>query len=151
MENWVECRALREQYQANAADVWQSARTAIDNCCNSYRQHFGGTAQVINQAENGHRVLIGIHFHQTGRGRQVSIEFGRDEKNIPKISVTVDDKAAKIFQITADEHHAFISFQGKEISADEFSRLALEDALFKLPEPKKWESQGPPPRTGEWS
>jgi len=149
MENWVERIALRNQHLANAEDLWQSARTAIDNCCNSYRQHFAGTAQVTNQAENGHRIVVAIHFHLTGWGRHVSIEFGRDAKNAIGITVTVDDKPAKLFQILADADHAFISFQDKEISADEFSRLALEDALFKSPEPRK--SKGRPAHTGEWS
>lgn len=137
MDNWVERRALREQHIRNADEVWQSARTAIDNCCNSFRQHFAGFARVTNQPQNGHRIVVGIHFPITGRGRNVSIGFGNDDKGIPIINVTVDDQAVRLFPIMADENHAYISFQGKEISGDEFSRLALEEALFKQLQPEK--------------
>jgi hypothetical protein len=137
MDNWVERRALREQHIRNSAEVWQSARTAIDNCCNSFKLHFTDIANVTSQPQNGHRIVVGIHFPSTGWGRNVSIEFGNDNKGAPRINVTVDDQAAKLFPIMANEEHAYISFGGKEVSFDEFSRLTLEEAFFKPRQPER--------------
>jgi hypothetical protein len=85
MENWVERRALRDQYLANSGSVWQSACAAIHNCCNSYRQHFAGIAHVTNKPDNGHRIAVGIHFHQVKffcPGCQPFTSGGRHLQNI---------------------------------------------------------------------
>jgi hypothetical protein len=64
-----------------------------------------------------------------GKFKYVTIVFEEGKRHI---TVTVGDGAARLFPIAADENHRFIkSPAGEEITADEFSRLALEDALFK--------------------
>ena len=40
------------------------------------------------------------------------------------------------FQIEADEQRLFIKYQGREISPNELTQIALEHALFTVKEPK---------------
>jgi hypothetical protein len=135
MSNWVERRAIREQHLRNASTVWQDAKSAIDECCISFRERFPGIARVINQEQNGHRILIEVRFtFEPNTPRQISIKFSDEPEK--QITVTVDGGGAVIFPIDADEHHAYIACEDKEISADEFTQMALEEALFKPPSSK---------------
>jgi len=62
--------------------------------------------------------------------RTLVITFDESESTIEVVS-----GRKETFRVDADEDRAYITFDGKEISADEFSRAALEDALFKPPKP----------------
>jgi hypothetical protein len=147
-DNWVERRALRENYLQNASSVWQTVRSAIDECCTSFRERFAVLARVHNQEQNGHRVLIEVRFSfSPNTPRQISVGFFDTDK---EIRVTIDGSKAAVFPIDADENHAFITFQGKEIDADEFTRVALEKALFEPPKPKTGRPATPKSST-EWS
>jgi|SRR5579862_713051 len=128
--NWVERRArCQHNLSRHAVEVWESARTAIDNCCASFNQHFSELAHVKNQTENGHRVRVIITFGMHPRAtRNVAIEFSGSD-----VTVTVDGGAAKRFEIAADENHAFLKYGQEEISADKFTELALDNAFFRLP------------------
>ena len=145
MSDWVERRALRQQnLSTQAADVWQAAIVAVENSCNSFRKYYATRAQVLVKPQNGHRLLVNITLENAPPGsssptkikRLVAISFAEAETP-PTITVTVDNGPAKTFQIEADEQHCYICFEKKEVSPDEFSRLALEDALFKEPQGKR--------------
>lgn len=142
--NWVDRRALREDnLTQHAVDVWELVRTAIGNCCTSFRTRFPNMAEEVkNKTENGHRILVEITFKTpTGRRcRHVSIEFSKTEN---LITTTTDGEAAKRFPISADESHTFLKNGQSEISADELTKIALEDAFFKPPSPP---DQFTPPR-----
>jgi len=134
MTTWIEKRACRESNLRNASAIWQEAKSAIDDCCESFRQHYAGLARVINQEQNGHRVAITILFHSApSHPRHVSVVFSSTDNTI---RVTVDGEKAILFPIEADETHAFITFQDKEINAEDFTQWALEDALFESPDSK---------------
>jgi hypothetical protein len=132
-DNWVERRAAREKHLGGASEVWQQALTAIDDSCNSFKSHYSDIGSPELTQQNGHRIIVALKFTTGGKRRFASIFF---DESKPQISVAVDDGAAKNFKIEADDSHCFIkSPTGQEISADEFSRLALEDVLFKGPVP----------------
>jgi hypothetical protein len=147
-DNWIDRRALCGKQLGNAsAVVWQQVKAAIDECCGSYRKHFAGTAQILNQDQNGHRVLIDVRFiFPPGDPRQISIVFSDAEKTI---RVTVDGEKAAVFEIEADENHPFIMWQGKEIDAEQFTQIALEKPFFDSPRPPSPTS--PPMKMGKWS
>lgn len=146
MDNWVERRARREKNLKDTPAAWEAVRTAIDNCCNSYRANFSSIAEVSNQPENGHRILITVRFVvMPAIPRRISIEFARREN---KIRATIDDGAAKVFDIDADTERPFISFRSKEISPDELTREVLEKALFEPPQLPAANWSGPP--SSEW-
>lgn len=134
MANWIDRRALIEQNLRTAKVVWQSAKSAIDECCESYRTNFIGLAQLMNAEQNGHRILLSLRFfQQPNNPRQVSILFSEPEK---EIRVTIDGGKAAVFPIHADDKHAFISYQDKELTPDQFTQVALEEALFDPPKEK---------------
>lgn len=131
MSNWVQKRAFRDRYLRDSITLWQEVRSAVDECCNSFREHYIGVARVTNQEQNGHRVLVTIRpTYEPNNPRQVSIKFDSEEK---QITATVDGGRADVFPIDADENHAFLTHQNKEINADEFTQIVLEDALFSSP------------------
>lgn len=127
MTNWVERRALREEHLRNASFLWQSVKSAIDECCNSYRENFSGLAQVQNQEQNGHRMLIIVRRISGGNSRQISVAFSDQDK---LIRVTVDGQRAEASPIDADELHSFIKRDEKEITPEEFTQVVLEEHLF---------------------
>ena len=133
--NWVDKKAHRESILRDRADgVWQDARSAIQDCCESARKHYGKAIEDIT--ENGHRIRLTISFPDPNRGphdvkRVVLVRF---VSSAPCIEVTIDDSASKKFTIDADGEHAYILGDSKEITVDEFSRIALQEALFKSPE-----------------
>jgi hypothetical protein len=135
MLNWIERRALREEHLRNASTVWQAVKSSIDECCNSFRQKFIGVARLSNKEQNGHRIFIEVRpTYEPNNPRQISIKFEDDEEK--QITVTVGGGRAMIFSIDADDSHAFIKYGNEEISADEFTRHALEEALFESPSPR---------------
>lgn len=148
--NWIDRRFGREHHLNNAPDVWQKVSTAIDDACKSFNER-GEFGKAETYPQNGHRILVIIEHEppkqfQMDMKRRVTIAF---EESAPRITVTVDALPAKTFPIEADEQHCFLKWAGAEISPDDFSKIALEDALFKkksLPP-----SSSPPPKVGEWS
>jgi len=129
---WVEHRAMKRQNLRQAADVWQSVRTAVDHCCSDFRAYFADLGTVTSQVESSHRVWLEIQA-LAGWKRQVAIEF--DESG-PRIVVAIDQLEPKTFKIEADESHPYLSHEGQEINADGFTHLALEEALFEAPKAK---------------
>jgi len=147
-DNWIERRAAREKNLEGAIEVWQRAVTAIDNACNSYKANYSDLGSTELLQENGHRIIVAVKHASGGKRRHASIIFD-DAK--PHISVAIDEGSAKHFRIEADETHCFIkSPAGKEISADEFSQIALEDVLFKRPSASSRPSGGTSKSTA-WS
>jgi hypothetical protein len=137
--NFVERRALREDMlKEHADDVWQDARSTIQDCCNSFRKHYG--EHLEDKLENGLRIRLTRtfllqYFSPPDVKRRILVAFN---KSVPCIEVTVDDDTPKQFAIDADENHAFITGPNKkEISADEFAEEALNTHLFKPPEPPR--------------
>ena len=139
--NWVERRARREQNLSQAVEAWESVRTAIGNCCESFNEIYSDIGEIRYKTENGHRVRVQITFNTPQRlTRNVSFEFSKTDK---EITCTVDGGAAKKFNIVADETHAFLQHPPtkEEISPDRLTEIALENAFFKLPA-----APGPAPR-----
>jgi hypothetical protein len=132
--NWVERKVLREQsVTANAPDVWQSARAAVLSVCDSFNKFSADGSDADTEVRNGHFLQVSIRLKkQSGDSviRRVAIQFDQ-RKAI--ISVTVDGATPKVFPIKADENHCFVEFDGKEITPDRFSEIALSDALYKKP------------------
>jgi len=58
---------------------------------------------------------------------EIAFEAGK-----PQITVTVGEKVTR-FPIDANEERAFISYGGHELTADEFTKIALEPVLFAPP------------------
>jgi hypothetical protein len=135
--NFVERRALRFRVLYNKADeVWEEARGEVQDCCNSFREHYGG--ELEDKLENGHRIRLTRTFKLENSDppevvRRILLTFIK--RGAPRIEITVDDLAPTVFQIDADERHAFISDSGREISVDEFAEKALTEHLFNEPEP----------------
>jgi hypothetical protein len=133
--NFVERRAVREAIlKQHADDVWQDVRGTIQDCCNSFRQHF--SKDLEDKLENGLRLRLTRTFRPRDvsppeETRRILIAFN---KSIPCIEVTVDDHTTKQFPIDADGQHAFITDRGKqEITPDEFAERALNSPLFDPP------------------
>jgi hypothetical protein len=138
--NWVEKRWLIEQNLVNGSvEVWNSVSTALDNACQTLKQHYSESSDITYEPQNGHRIVIKVNRKRVPVGIQsydprvdIQIIYERIEN---RISVIVGhNKSPKHFPIQSDETHAFLSHGGKEISPDEFSKLVLEDAFFKVRE-----------------
>jgi|ERR1017187_8791869 hypothetical protein len=149
-DNWIERRFKREHNLDKAEDLWQAVSTAIHDACNSYNAHY---ANIVGQAnfipQNGHGILVEVTHEENKRNpmdtkRRVRVTFdGR------RISVTVDEHTARVCDIEADEAGCFIKSNTGKLSPDEFSSLALRDALFTPRNPNTPES--PAPKFGVWS
>lgn len=135
--NWIEQKVQREQtLKDKASDVWQDARSALQDCCASFRKHYED--DLGDRPENGLRIRITRFF-------EVKQEFhppSRMKKHLlaaftasgPYIEITVDEGTPRKFKIDADQAHAFIAdSNGAEISLGEFSQKALERFLFADP------------------
>lgn len=142
--NWVERKFQMEQVlkqreqvlKDKARDVWDDARSAIQDCCNSFRRRYDESLE--DKLENGLRIRIIRTFISdlTTRKPKRWILAAFNE-SIPCIDVTVDDEPPRRFKLDADESHAFITNEGHEINADEFSEIALKYALCTPPEPPR--------------
>lgn len=148
LNNWVERRAAKERYLRNAADVWRRAQATIAEACDSLREHYAEVASVRRIKENDDTVFITI-----ARSRRsaleayetvnvISIQFKPDG---PGIAVKRGRSATLEFPIEADAEHAFITWEGRELLLDEFSRLVLEEAFFS-PEGSRSRAERQPPR-----
>ena len=145
--NWIERGAKRERMLSqHGTDVWESVRTAIDNCVKSAEECYGDKVAVSKTTKNGHRLRVSVAHRINGLRKTVSVEFEQGKE----IVVTQDGGSANRFHIMADEEHAFLSYQHQEITPDRFTELALEDALFKTPQIKSL-SYYPPSEGGIFS
>ncbi len=154
--NWIERRALREKIlRDHANDVWQDARSAVQNCCESFRTHYGvSIAKLEDKLENGLRIRLSLTFQvveasfQSEVKRIILVAF---DASVPCIFVTADDKPARQFRIDADENEAFITEgDNQRITTDEFSKKALETSLFTKPNPPKRRPPKGPAGSTSW-
>jgi hypothetical protein len=126
----------REQVlDEKARDVWDDARSAIQDCCNSFRRHYDEGLE--DKLENGLRIRIIRTFmmdHPLTTEKLKRRILAAFNETIPCIEVTVDDEIPIQFKIDADTSRAFITDEGHEITADEFSERALKRALCTPPE-----------------
>ncbi|MGA7236405.1 MAG: hypothetical protein WBY44_12040 [Bryobacteraceae bacterium] len=125
--NWVERKASRDaNLREHAEEVWHDVRSAIQDCCESFRIHYNRGVQ--DQLENGSRIRITVSY-PTGQRQTILVAF-----RSTLIEVTVGERSPKTYNMDADEAHAFITDEnGKEINPDDFTRVALEAALTKPP------------------
>jgi hypothetical protein len=143
LNSWVERRAAKERYLRNAADVWRRAQAAIAEACDRLREHYSEVASVRRIKKNDDTVVITI-----ARSRRsalveyetvdvISIQFKPDAAGI---AVKRGRSATLEFPIGADADDAFITWDGRELLLDEFSRLALEQA-FRSPEGARYRTE----------
>jgi hypothetical protein len=136
--NWVDRKAQREHVLRNQAnEVWQTARAAIQDACESCRTHYPNS-KLEDQLENGHRIRITVSYMADdnfyGKKPAVCVVLVAFNAQPPCIDVTMDDAPLRRFPINADQENAFLLSGNERISADEFSRRVLEPAF------KKWEA-----------
>lgn len=128
--NWVENRWCRESSLTDdAPGVWQSVAMAIGDTCDAFNAHYSHLANVDHSAQNG-CIVVTVH-RKILPARQmidVSVQIILERNRISVIEGYKDDP--RHFPIASDETHAFLKYAGKEITADEFSELALENVLF---------------------
>jgi hypothetical protein len=126
--NWVELRFLREKnLKEGASKVWADTVSAIRDACDSFNTHFS-PANTNFHTENN-TVTVGVDRKVQGY-TIITVDFLPQG---PSIVVTTRAQVKIVFQIASDEKHAFITTDAKEITPDEFSRLVLEEAMFKPP------------------
>jgi hypothetical protein len=128
--NWVESRWLRESNLTDDAPaVWQSVATAIGNTCDAFNAHYSHLATVDHNAQNG-CIVVTVHrkIIPARQMIEISVRIVLEQNRISVIEGYHD--APRHFQIASDETHAFLKYGEKEITADEFSELALENVFF---------------------
>jgi hypothetical protein len=142
--NWVDRKFARERNLGKATAVWNSSIAAIHDAVKSFTDNGEyGTAQIFPQ--NGDRILVEVeqpqhenaHIYIADPKRRVQIAF---DPATPAITAAVDGSPVKTFPLEADETHCFLKFGGVEISPDEFSKHALNEAFFTpktLPPPRR--------------
>jgi hypothetical protein len=137
LTNWVERRASREQHLANAAEVWRKAQAAVAHACDSLRRYYSAVATIRIMKQSTDELVIAISRSISSGTTEaerapagtclVSLKFVAKS---PQIVVTNDRGRHERFPIEADCDHAYLSFQGRELLYDEFSRVVLEDSFF---------------------
>jgi len=147
--NWVEKRWTIEQNLIKGApEVWQAVVTAIDNACQTLKQHYSDVSDITCKPQNGHRVLVSVnrkqipaHLSVYDERIDIQIIYERAES---RIAVIVGyNKTPKHFPSRSDETHAFLIHDinaRAEISPDDFSQLVLQDAFFTVRETKSSQS-----------
>lgn len=137
--NFVERRKCRETRLTTASELWDDARTKIEECCESFKKHYRTIGELDCAPINGGSLKIKLTFtggkhpsppeviHAT---RIVRILFNESK---PSISVTVDRDPVKEFVIDANEDHCFLKNGATEIDLEKFADLALNNAFFVLP------------------
>lgn len=134
--NWVKRRALRERMlSAGAPKVWEAARAALQDACDSYNEHYPvdpNRKEITFAFENEKRFQITRTLfanrvdRYTDTQSKVLISFNEDAPSIEVAS----DTAAFTCLIKADEKSAYAVHDNEPISADELSRLTLEPLFF---------------------
>jgi hypothetical protein len=60
--NWVEQRYLIEQnYIKGAPEVWNAVSTAVDNVCQTLKQHYSEFSDITFKPQNGHRIIVSVN------------------------------------------------------------------------------------------
>jgi len=137
--NFVEHRKDRERNLAKACDLWEDVRTKIEECCNSFNQHYRVIGDVECVPVNGHSIKITVTFTGGTNPPPVGVIYPKRTVRItfsetkPSIHVTVDANPVRAFLIDADDSHCFILQGASEIDIEKFAALALEDAFFNVP------------------
>ena len=138
MDNWVEKRWLRENnLKIGANRVWLDVTAAIDSACTSFKERYHDLAGVECTTQNGHRILVTISRPIAPTNVSVGVTEFPIQIIFEGNRITVvrgHNENSKHYSLEADETHAFLKVHGQEMSADEFSRVVLEDALFKVQE-----------------
>lgn len=127
MSNWVERRLESERLlRSQAPTIWENARAAVQDACESYNKL---RADVVFVPENGLRCRISRRSGDSMR--IVRLAF---DKVASTITIVRDEEGPAVFPIRASDTSAFLTgLDGREISADEFSQIALEQLLFPGP------------------
>jgi hypothetical protein len=140
---WVERRYNRDKNLERAEGLWQEASAEIQADCKRFNILYAsrGTTQAHPSQE---RLIITVQdtgFPVPSRVATATVQFNAASRSITsrveKGEASGDASYDKNFLIDADESHVFITYEGKEVSLDEFSRLAIEIALFKPTLPKR--------------
>ncbi len=137
--NFVERRKLREDHLAHARDLWDDARTKIEECCESYKKYYRTIGEVDCSAINGNSIKVVITFTGGQNPPPAGVVYPKKVARIVfneaklSVNVTVDSGTAKDFKINADEGRCFLTYAAKEIDLDEFAKQALHDAFFTIP------------------
>ena len=138
--NWVEHRARCDQYLGNSAEVWSQVRSAVEEACESYAQHYGhtGAYELHCNAEHADRLEIERTlppdriFRSTAEFRRIVVTFVDDQLAIEVASNFVGQNTR--FSISSDEDSAFVAMEGTRLSSEEASRRILEPLLFPADE-----------------
>lgn len=122
--SWVAERAKIEQnLNYGAVSCWQAAVEAVKDCCEDFNTNYDG---AVTFSMNNGEVIVAV----SRVGAAITMKF---DSTKPAILVSVNKGNPRVFQISADEAGAFIKSFGsgqQRITADEFSREALEGTLF---------------------
>jgi hypothetical protein len=129
-DNWVERRYKREQNLKRAEELWQKAVAALQDCCKSFNALYSDRAKSEVHPSSACLIVTvaGAAFPLVGRTAKATIQFNANEQTIT--SKLESGPTVGEFRIEADEKHVFLTHGGNEISLDEFSRIAIESALF---------------------
>lgn len=151
MDNWIERGARRKKNLAKANELWQAIQTSIEGVCKSFNGEHADVGSVELSPQNGHSLLIEVSHEQNksvamDTKRRVRITF---DETSSQVRFTIDEHEARHVKIDADQERCFLKAGLKEITPDQFSELALKDALFTPRNPHRPGS--PPPKVGVWS
>jgi hypothetical protein len=136
--NWVERRVAREQSLSNdKGTVWKEVRSAVDDACTSYRNHYGTREPYVNDASlDGLQIRIQLPRQllkgrptATGGGAVISDITVSFNSQTPAIE-WADHRGGHELTISSDENNAFVVEGATRLSADEVSRRILEPVLF---------------------
>jgi hypothetical protein len=134
--NWVEKKVRRESVlKEGAPELWNKAKTALENACLSYNQHYvteGG--RKVGWLSEDSKVTITKDVRL-----QVSSTIRRDEAISVVVSFETGPPAIKVggvgpvkstaFPILSDEETAFIGME-REFDIEEVSKRILEPLFF---------------------
>jgi hypothetical protein len=145
-QNWIERRALRDKKLSRAVELWRDVVDALVACATSFNKEYSHLGRLQTQGPEPNTVRVFFYRQPQALGHELSPQVNRVilfefEEAKPAIRVTVGHDAPRLFEINVDEGRTSIQDSGKEISVDEFSRLALEGTLF---EPAKHNVQSAP-------
>jgi hypothetical protein len=136
--NFVETRALREEtLEKNIGNVWNEARSKLQECCESFKKHCPGERLQLSLENNGDKLVVRRTFsvedvYRGGPRDQpmiLTVTFVKEERCI---EVKTDSKSPVKYLFDADTEKVILKSGNKEISLDEFSEKVLSEALKQL-------------------
>jgi hypothetical protein len=134
MATWIENRFTRETRLAEGADnLWQKIVASIEECCDSFNEHYRHLGSAHYKATNGHRIVVTITLFGSGSlavNRTVAVDFGRSQC---AIDVSVDGESTITFPMGSDDSSVFVMASEGSMVVDDFSRRVLEKSLFNKP------------------